>query len=387
MNQLIPITQLALPIPAAMGDLAWQQAQVYPTSEARWNFYLNQIATQLLSEYLQADFPQLRIWAETNIWQFVSGSVLQLNQKRIVLLPARSIDNSELVIPQEWLDIPDWAGDYFIAVQIDPDAETLHCWGYLTHQMVKSKAIYDPRDRTYNLDAHNLIADVSGLWAIQALNPTEVTQTAIAPLATVNPVQAENLCTRLATAANPRLEIPFALWGALIVDRQWRQQLAQLRQGETAPVANRLGEWLQNVFASGWQAVEDFVAEDGELAFALRQTAAATPSIRRVKAIELAEQVFLLLVSIEPAATDPADSSLEDRLTIQVQLRTIDRTSTLPPALTLSLLSIDDELVRSVVTRDRDNAIQLPRFRSNSGTGFKLQVQSGTTTICESFLV
>lgn len=393
MNQLIPITQLALPIPAAMGDLAWQQAQVYPTSEARWNFYLNQIATQLLSEYLQADFPQIRVWAEPNIWQFVSGSVLQLNQKRIVLLPSRAIDNSELVIPQEWLDIPDWAGDYFIAVQIDPDAEILHCWGYLTHQMVKARAKYDPRDRTYNLDAHNLISDVSGLWAIQALNPTEVTQTAIAPLATVAAVQAENLCQRLATAANPRLEIPFALWGASIADRQWRQQLAQLRQGETAPVIdrtltpNRLGEWLQNVFASGWQAVEDFVSEDGELAFALRQTAAATPSIRRVKALELADRVLLLLVSIEPAATDPADPSLEDRLTIQVQLRTIDRNSTLPPALTLSLLSIDDELVRSVVTRDRDNAIQLPRFRSNSGTGFKLQVQSGSTTICESFLV
>lgn len=383
MNQLIPITQLALPIPTAMGDLAWQQAQVYATSEAKWNFYLNQIATQLLSEYLQEDFPQVRVWAESNIWQFVSGSVLQLNQKRIVLLPTRSIDNSELVIPQEWLDIPDWAGDYFLAVQIDPDGSTLHCWGYLTHQMVKSKAQYDSRDRTYNLDAHNLISDVSGLWAIQALNPTEVTQTAIAPLAPVNPVQAENLCQRLTTAANPRLEIPFALWGALIVDRQWRQQLAQLCQGETAPAANRLGEWLQNVFASGWQAVEDFVGEDGELAFALRQTAAATPLIRRVKAIELAEQVLLLLVSIEPEASDSPDS----RFAIQVQLRTIDRTSTLPPELTLSLLSIDDELVRSVVTRDRDNAIQLPRFRSNSGTGFKLQVQSGTTIICESFLV
>jgi hypothetical protein len=393
MNQLTPITQLALPIPTATSDLAWQQAQVYATSEARWSFYLNQIATQLLCEYLQADFPQIRGWVETNIWQFVSGSVLELNQKRIVLLPSKAIDNSELVIPQEWLDIPDWAGDYFIAVQIDPDAETLHCWGYLTHQMIKAKAHYDPIDRTYNLDPHHLITDVSGLWVIQQLNPTEVTQTEIAPLATVAAVQAENLCQRLGTAANPRLEIPFALWGSLIADRQWRQQLAQLRQGETAPAtnlnlaANRLGEWLQNVFATGWQAVEDFVGEDGDFAVALRQTATATPIIRRVKAIELANQVLLLLVSIEPEATDPADSTQPDRLAIQVQLRTIDRIATLPPGLTLSLLSIDDELVRSVVTRDRDNAIQLPRFRSNSEAGFKLQVQSGNTTICESFVV
>jgi Protein of unknown function (DUF1822) len=379
MNQLIPITQLALPIPAVMSDAAWQQAQAYRSADAKWNYYLNQIATQLLCEYLQADFPQIRIWAETNIWQFVNGSVLQLNDKRIVLLPSKAIDNSELVIAQEWLDLPAWAGDYFIAVQIDPDAETLHCWGYLTHQMMKSQARYDPIERAYHLDARNLIADVSGLWAIQELNPTEVTQTEIAPLASVNPVQAENLLQRLATASNPRLEIPFALWGALISDRQWRQQLAQLQQGEPDPAANRLNGWLQNVFAAGWQAVEDFLGEDADLAVALRQTATPASIVRRVKALELAERVLLLLVSIEPAA--------DDRLAIQVQLRSIDRTETLPPGLTLSLLSSDDEIVRSVVTRDRDNAIGLPRFRSDSSTGFKIQVQLATTTVCESFLV
>ena len=169
MNQLIPITQLALPIPAPMSDAAWHRATVYNTSDARWNFYLNQLATELLAEYLQADFPQIRIWQETNIWQFVSGSVLQLNDKRIVLLPSRAIDNSELVIAQEWLDIPAWVGDYFIAVQIDPDAELLHCWGYLTHQMLKSRATYDAIDRTYHLDAHHLIADIFGLWAIYGI--------------------------------------------------------------------------------------------------------------------------------------------------------------------------------------------------------------------------
>jgi Protein of unknown function (DUF1822) len=374
MNQLIPITQLALPIPAAMSDAAWQRATAYRNSDARWNFYLNQIATELLAEYLQADFPQIQIWTETNIWQFVNGSVLQLNDKRIVLLPSKAIDNSELVIAQEWLDIPAWAGDYFMAVQIDPDTERLHCWGYLTHQMMKSKARYDALDRTYTLDAHHLIADVSGLWAIQELNPTEVTQTAIAPLASVAAVQAENLLQRLATVPNPRLEIPFALWGALVSDRSWRERLVALQQGETA---NRLGDWLQNVFATGWQAVEDFLGADAELA--LRQAATAPPIVRRVKAFELADKVLLLLVSIEAEA--------DDRLAIQVQLRTIDRVSTLPPELTLSLLSIDDELVRSVVTRDRDNAIGLPRFRSDSGTGFKIQVRSDTTTICESFLV
>jgi hypothetical protein len=379
MNQLIPITQLALPIPAAMSDLAWQQAQADRSSDGRWNFYLNSIASQLLAEYLVEDFPQLRVWQETNTWQFVNGSVLELNGKRIVLLPSRSIDNSELVVPQEWLDIPAWAGDYFIAVQIDSDTEMLHCWGYMTHQMLKSRAAYDASDRTYSLNSHYLIPDVSGLWAIQQLNPMEVTQTAISPLSSVATIQAENLLQRLVSIPNPRLEIPFELWGALVSDRNWRQQLAGLRQGESAPALNRLSGWIQNVFATGWQAVEDFLGEDADLAFALRQTATDVSTMRRVKALELADRSVLLLIS--------AASEADDRLSIQVQLRSRDRALTLPEGLTMELLSGDDEVIRSVTTRDRDNAIQLPRFRLAGGTEFKIRVQLNSTTLSESFVV
>lgn len=379
MSQLIPITQLALSIPAAMSDLAWQQAQAYRSADSRWNFYLNSIASQLLAEYLVEDFPQIRVWQETNTWQFVNGSVLELNNKRIVLLPSRSIDNSELVVPQEWLDLSDWAGDYFLAVQIDSDTEMLHCWGYMTHQMLKSRAAYDASDRTYHLNSHYLIPDVSGLWAIQQLNPTEVTQTAIAPILSIATIQAENLLQRLVSVANPRLEIPFELWGALICDRNWRQQLAGLRQGETAPALNRLGGWMQNVFVSGWQAVEDLLGEDADLAFALRQTTTDVSTMRRVKALELADRSVLLLLSAVPES--------DDRLSIQVQLRSRDRTSTLPEGLTLELVSSNDELIRSVTTRDRDNAIQLPRFRLASGTEFKIRVQFNSTTLSESFVV
>jgi Protein of unknown function (DUF1822) len=381
--ELIPITQLVLPIPAPMSELAWQQAQAYRSIEARWNFYLNQIASQSIAVDLAADFSQIRSSPDIDTWQFVNGSVLELNGKRIVLLPSTAIDCSELIIPQEWVDIPAWAGDYFMAVQINPDAEMLHCWGYTTHQMMKSTARYDAHDRTYTLDAHHLIADVSGLWVVQQLNPNEVTQTAIAPLSAVATTQAENLLQRLAIVPNPRLEISFELWGALVSDRHWRQRLVALRQGETAletDLTTRLGGWLEHVFNTGWQAVEDFFGADGELALAFRQTATPTSTIRRVKALQLAEAgTLLLLVTVEPEA--------EERLGIGIQLRSIDNTETLPANLTLTLLASDDEVMRSVVTRDRDNAIQLPRFRLNSGTEFKIQVQLGTTTLTESFLV
>jgi hypothetical protein len=384
MSQLIPISQLALPIPASLSELAWEQAQAYRSISTTWNVYLNCIATELLSEYIREDFPDLGVGVASlqenraidNLWQFVNGSVLELNGKRLMLLPAKAIDLSELEIPQEWLDIPALAGDYFLAVQIDPDAELLHCWGYTTHQMLKAKARYDSIDRTYHLDAHYLIADVSGLWVIQQLNPQEVTQTAIAPLPAVEAVRAENLLQRLASVPNPRLEIPFELWGALISDRSWRQRLVALRQGEVAP--QRLSDWLQNVFASGWQAVEDFWGEDDRLGLAFRQEA-LTATMRRVKALQFPDRVLFLVLSVAPAA--------DERLEIQVQLRSDDLNATLPAGLTLELLSGEDEVMRSVTTRDLDNAIVLPRFRSTLGMEFKLQVRSGEVTLRESFVV
>ena len=388
MSQLIPITQLALPIPAPLSDLAWQQAQAYGSIAATWNVYLNRIATELLSEYIREDFPDLGDRSVDNLWQFVNGSGLELNDKRLMLLPAKAIDLSELEIPQEWVDIPTLAGDYFLAVQIDPDAELLHCWGYTTHQMLKSKARYDPIDRTYHLDAHHLIADVSGLWAIQQLNPQEVTQTEIAPLPNIDAARAEHLLHRLASVPNPRLEIPFDLWGALVSDRAWRERLVALRQGEFASqtTVNRLSDWLQNVFGSGWQAVEDFWGGDERLGLAFRQPEAATATMRRVKALQFPDREarrggrgLFLVLSVAPAA--------DARLEIQVQLRTDDLNATLPAGLTLELLSGEDEVMRSVTTRDLDNAIGLPRFRSTIGTEFKLQVRSGDVTSCESFVV
>jgi hypothetical protein len=192
-------------------------------------------------------------------------------------------------------------------------------------------------------------------------------------------IQAENLLQRLVSIPNPRLEIPFELWGALVSDRNWRQQLAGLRQGESAPVLNRLSGWIQNVFATGWQAVEDFLGEDADLAFALRQTTTDVSMMRRVKALELADRSVLLLIS--------AVSEADDRLSIQVQLQSRDRVLTLPEGLTIELLSGDDEVIRSVTTRDRDNAIQLPRFRLAGGTEFKIRVQLNSTILSESFVV
>jgi hypothetical protein len=73
--------------------------------------------------------------------------------------------------------------------------------------------------------------------------------------------QAENLIHRLAnpTIINPRLEIPFHLWGALIEHGGWRKSLYQKRLGQ--PEQFSVLQWLNHGVSQiaqqlGWQTLD-----------------------------------------------------------------------------------------------------------------------------------
>jgi hypothetical protein len=350
-QDLIPITQLVLPIPDAINHAAWQQSRDYPTIAMQWRVYLNQVAGQVLLPYLQEDFPDARFGcdaaAAARMWQSINGTVLCLNQKRLLLLPDKAIDQSQWLIAAQWVDDPDWVVDYFMPVRVDLDEQFVHCLGYITQEQLKAKGRYVSADRAYDLDPHDLFSDVSALWVVQQLNPMEVTQREA--LSSVN--------------------------AALI------QQVIEDRATTAVRTTIELGQWLQNAFTIGWQAVEDFFDQDAELALALRQSvvapaAPAQPTIRRVKALRLPDQLLLLLLTIAPQA--------DGRLQVQVQLRAADallpsltdnRRQTLPVDLSLELLSSNGAIVQSVQARQQDNAIQLARFQSPPGTQFTIQVR------------
>ncbi|MEO3705856.1 DUF1822 family protein [Trichormus azollae] len=99
-------------------------------------------------------------------------------------------------------------------------------WSYCTHEQLKTKGSYDARDgvpptvgdRTYSLDANDINQDINMLTLTLQLYPTKTTCQAINSLAPLPQTQAQNLITRLANPEmiNPRLAIPFTLWGPLI---------------------------------------------------------------------------------------------------------------------------------------------------------------------------
>ncbi|MEP0919359.1 DUF1822 family protein [Leptolyngbya sp. DQ-M1] len=372
------ITQLELQISAAIDHRAWQHSQRYSMPKAQWTAYLNQVCLETVLPWLQAEYAS-RSTASLTAWDLIQGCAIEWNEKRLVLIPEKSFDTSELRVPQEWIDVPSWVGDYYLAVQINPDESSLRIWGYTTHAQIKALGQYDSSDRAYSLNAQFLVQDMAVLWVMRQLYPTELTRVEVTELPSVAETQAENLLQRLATVEQPRLEIPFTMWGSLLETRSWRERLHQLRQGRNpnTTVATNLRQWLENSFTAGWSAIEAWLNPE-ELAFSFRQTEIVElTGVRRVKPLEFAEQTVLLMLALAPEA--------DGRVSIRVQLRPAERSQCLPMGLSLSLVSASGDVVQSVQAREQDNSIQLQRFKCPAGTEFSLQVALGNAVLTEAF--
>ncbi|MBD2101054.1 DUF1822 family protein [Leptolyngbya sp. FACHB-261] len=279
--ELADPSQLGLELPDDLQEQAWQQSQRLSAASDRWNAYINSLCLNAFLPWLQEQVPEATVWpgsrALASIWQFTTGTAITLSASRVlpfvqapsahpsgerlVLIPSESIDMSELRVPQEWVDIPEWAADYYLFCSVSPDDGWMQVRGYTTHHQLKTLGNYDAADRTYSLDADALIADLNVLLIARQRCPEEVTRAAIAPLPVLPLAQAENLLQRLGnpSLALPRLAVPFTLWGALIAHGGWRQRLHERRQGLQEQWS--ILQWLQAGVSelaelSGWGRAE-----------------------------------------------------------------------------------------------------------------------------------
>lgn len=239
-------TDLILPIPP---DIP-QRSESFSNPTSRASASLNKLCLNAILPWLQEDLaPQAKPWpsntALPSFWEFVNGTAITIDGKRFVLVPSEAMDLSEMRVAQEWVDIPSFVGDYYLAVQVEPDDGYVRVWGYCTHEQIKSLGSYDSSDRTYAVENFDLIHDISILMVAQQFCREETTRRVIPSLPTLSLVQAQNLISRLqASHITPRLEVPFQMWGALIEHGGWRQSLYQRRIGlqEQSSVI----EWLKS---------------------------------------------------------------------------------------------------------------------------------------------
>lgn len=374
---------------------SWQNSQVYATPGSRWNAYLNQICLQVCLEWIQTEYiPHATAYPSLeslpSYWQVLNGTAINLGQKRLIVVPTEAIDDSELEVPQEWVDIPAWAGDYYLAVQVKPDGEYLRIWGYTTHHQLKTHNNYDPTDRTYTLDAEHLTTDLNAFWVAYQFCPNEQTQAALDPLPEISATQAENLIQRLSNPAVtfPRLAVPFTTWAALLENDQWRQRLYQQRQGiAPSPIATaqvQLNQWIQGMYTSGWDAIATIFGPNASplLGTFRSVTNLRDTSIRRAKLIDLGMQLqsqpVVLLLALIPQP--------QGQVEISVQLHPSPTQAYLPAEIKLALLSDSGEILQEVPARTQDSYIQL-RFDGEAGESFALRVSRGEYQITENFVI
>ena len=245
--------------------------QTYSTAGGRQRASINQLCLDAFLPWLREELaPRARVYPNTmalpSFWEVVNGTAIAFDNTRLVLVPTLSIDLDELRVPQEWVDIPDWVADYYIAVQVNPDDGWMRIFGYTTYQHLKTMGVYDAGDRTYSLEVEDLIPDLNVLWIArqysqdtvetrrQSPQRGEPPQGAgsnfaslhkASPLPSLPKTQAHNLLERLGnpTVVFPRLAVPFQLWGALLTHSGWRQQLYERRQG--LPEQWSIQQWLQ----------------------------------------------------------------------------------------------------------------------------------------------
>ncbi|MEH1967153.1 DUF1822 family protein [Nostoc sp.] len=371
---------------------SWRQSQVYATSSSRWCAYINQICLHAFLDWISTeDFLQASAWYSfpgiPAFWEFVNGTAILLEGRRIVLIPSEAIDDRELEVPQEWIDIPSWAAEYYLAVQVKPDGEWVRIWGYTTHKELKSLAHYDSVDRTYCIDARHLTKDLNAFSLSYQFCRGEEMKAAVAPLPQLSTEQAENLVQRLGNASFrfSRLAVPFITWGALLENEQWRQRLYQQRQQpQSSQVRVNLSRWLEGIYDNAWEEIETFLLFNfNSLAFNFRSSSGlSVGSIKRAKLIDLgmeieSQKVVLLVAFI------PEDSQ---QVSIRVQLHPANG-EYLPVNIKLALLLESEEIIQEVQAREQDNYIQLKRFDGEVGECFSIQVTFDSHQITENFVI
>ena len=295
---------LYLELPAAQLEAAPQNR--FSTAGAAERAWLNRMALSALQTWLREDMGlESQAWpsdrALPSLWELLNGTALVVNGKRWVLIPDTAIDQRELRVPQEWVEIPDWAADYYLAVQVNLDEGWLRIWGYTSHAQLHSQGDLDLSDRTYSLDEDQLLSNINAFCLAQSVSfsqplRSEVTR-ATAPLETT---QAHQLIERLSQTQEtfPRLSIPFSQWSSLISHNGWRQSLYERRQG--LPEQHAVLQWLRNGISEigtqlGWQPGSPMLTP----AIAMRSEAGTeTPKISRE--IHIAGQALALTITQRP---------------------------------------------------------------------------------------
>lgn len=166
--------------------------------------------------------------------QLVNGFCLKIDNgegiiSKVIFIPSERIDIDSFEIAQEWVDLTNWLGDYYVPIQVDVDAQHLHLWGMITHQELKQTEEPDNEMfRYYNVDADRMTDNLEVLWTCCELAPDPRSKNI--PILYFAGHGVTELIDRVKLEAGSnfdRLILDFEQWGAILNDPQYLNQYLQ----------------------------------------------------------------------------------------------------------------------------------------------------------------
>jgi extradiol dioxygenase family protein len=352
------------------------------SAAARRNASLNYLCQQIILPYLQEYQADSQFTDRCKeFWSLgINGSPITINGQCCIVLPTDALDRDELRIPQEWVECPELAADFYLAVHIDNEENLLRVWGYTTYNILKTKGHYSSRDRSYSLEQDEVCTDINSLWLLQQHFPTELNHPAIAPLPTLS---LDRLTKILADLSQTNLlflrrSLDFKEWGAVVANPQWRRMLIEKRDAITikraSPSTNTLSKWLENRFEEGWQSVEQLIAPKLLGSFMGNQ-------VKRAKLIDLgldlAGHQVSLMITVGQSSTG---------MSVQASIYPTGEEMLLPPHLKLVILDETGQVFKEVTARSDDEFIRY-KFEAQVGDHFNVKVLLGEASVIEQFQV
>lgn len=373
----------------------------YSNDAARWRAENNFLALDAVMTWLRdksgiEETPQ--VWPGQNglaaIWEFVNGTAIALGNTRLVLIPSDTLDADEFCVPAEWVDIPQWAADYYLAIQLNPERGWLRVWGYATHQQLKYESQYDRIMRTYSLAGEQLIEDLNAMWVAREFGSDR--RVALEPTAILSSVQAETLWQQLVSplAYSPRLTVEFCQWAAFIENPIWREELYRRRTHRALPKEICLSQWLDNIFEAGLSTVEALLGEpEPELKPAVTFRNQDPLDFRGAakRAIDLGMRLAGHAVALAIAVK--AESA--QKINIRLRLYPMEKGATLPPGLTLSILDENAEVIElegdrwEATAREADKADDWLEWQVFGAPGerFAIKIALGDASVIQNVVI
>lgn len=295
--------ELYLPVSSIDQKQAWESAQNQSNAIARYNAYLNLLCLKTFlswfKDWIEAtNLPEPKVWQNeeslANIWEFVNGTVIQMGETRLVLIPSDEADAETFCVPQEWIDIPSWVGDYYLAIQVNLDDDEGECAievrGFITHRQLKNNGRYNESDRTYSVPLESLVPNLTTLELTIGLGLRQE----IPSLTEISAAETAKVLSILGNASvyfpRLRVDIPFAHWAALLDNQKTRQQFYHQRSGKTLI---NLRQWLQTNIEAAKKAVEE-IWQSSDILFAEAELVRGSGRTENTSTADIASVIALL---------------------------------------------------------------------------------------------